>query len=351
MEQHALELAYAAEKYMLPRLIERCATILEQSLAPENVCRVLEVVRLLNLQHHNEIEHKCWKIIRERTKEVIKFSSFEDIQHSTLLEILQQDKLMLYSESHLIQAVFKWAEREVQRHKMPVTSKNLRSALGLALYHLRFLTLSASEFANGPALSDVLTPTEKVCLFVNLTSRAPKMPLPKEFEFAGKNRPRPSIAVPCFKFSQEVHSAADSCTEKTMKQMHCHVSFFVNYPVYLIGVEVPTQERPQLFCGATYAEHTTVTLQDAESYVLLAVANFLDKPKYNTTIEVLFEIPVLLRSFTRYKITAIFNCEGFYRRDRGIDKITNQNIFVFNSKISISNSTSTYIRSLIFRKA
>ena len=42
----ALELYYAAKKYMLPKLVARCSQYMWSDLGPENVCRAFEFANL-----------------------------------------------------------------------------------------------------------------------------------------------------------------------------------------------------------------------------------------------------------------------------------------------------------------
>ena len=42
----AYELCYAAKKYMVPNLVEKCSQFMWKDLIPENVCRALEFANL-----------------------------------------------------------------------------------------------------------------------------------------------------------------------------------------------------------------------------------------------------------------------------------------------------------------
>lgn len=58
----------------------------------------------------------------------------------------------------LFDAMIKWSQRECERRgldHMSVEAK--RTCLGQALFLIRYLTFTASEFAAGPAQSGILT--------------------------------------------------------------------------------------------------------------------------------------------------------------------------------------------------
>lgn len=287
-------------------------------------------------------------MIRERTKEVIKFPSFDDIQLSTLFEIVRQDSLMLYSESHLIRASFRWAAAQVKRQCLPNTGANLRSVLGLTLYRLRFLAMTAKEFADGPAQSDILTADEKVAFFANISSLSSDMKVPDGFCCLARDRSRPNIPVPRFQLDSEQHTLGlcESGREKS-KELHCHVSFLVNTPVLLSGVELSGQDRPN-YAGATYWEAVDLTVQDT-AYHLLAMVKFRGPTSYDKNFDVKLSEPLQLEPDRKYKLSVIFCTEGYYRKGKGLSKITNQNVFLHESRVAISNS-STFIRSLIYTK-
>lgn len=286
-------------------------------------------------------------MIQERTKEVLKFPSFEDVQHSTLAEIVRQDTLMLYSESRLIKASFRWAEKEVVRRRLSLNGANVRTALGCVLSRLRFLALTTKEFAEGAALSEALSAEEKVAIFTKISSPASdEVQLADTFCKLTRDRRHPIICLPTFFFGRERHTVvpSDNC-----RGLQCLLSFTVSAPVVLLGVEVPTQDRPE-YAGTTYWESLDVTLQDAH-YRLECVANLRQSAKYSTTTEVRFSDPVTLRADVKYRLCVIFLAQqGFYRKGNSISKATNQNAFVNESKIAVSSTTPSYIRALLYLK-
>jgi hypothetical protein len=287
------------------------------------------------------------QMIQERTKEVLKFASFDDIQFSTLLEIVRQDSLMLYSEARLIRASFRWAEKELVRQGKSIDGPSLRHVLGTVLSRLRFLALSSKEFAEGPASSNILTPEEKVEIFIKISSPGNDAKLSDYFCGLKQDRIRPIIAIPKFSFGPELHTimAGTNC-----QGMQSFVVFSVNTSVVLVGLEVPTQERPD-YAGTSYWESIDVTLQDT-SYALVAFATYRESATYNRTLEIKFPQPVVIYPDLKYKISVIFQAsKGCYRKENGISKVTiNQNIFLNESKIAVSTNNPVFIRSIIYKK-
>ena len=104
----ALELYYAAKKYMLPKLVARCSQYMWSDLGPENVCRAFEFANLyedetlkvlnfsLNINEEKRLiffkklliiinlnllfdQSNCLSVLRERTRQSLGHSDFQEI--------------------------------------------------------------------------------------------------------------------------------------------------------------------------------------------------------------------------------------------------------------------------------
>ncbi|XP_066977813.1 BTB/POZ domain-containing protein 6-B-like isoform X2 [Macrobrachium rosenbergii] len=84
------EICYAAKKYMIPSLVEQCTQFIWSDLHPGNVCRAFEFARLFE---EPLLLEKCLQIICTKTEDVLKDSSFEEVEIGTLRTILKQDSL------------------------------------------------------------------------------------------------------------------------------------------------------------------------------------------------------------------------------------------------------------------
>ena len=163
------DICYAAKKYMLPELVEECTKFLWRDLYPRNACRALEFGKLFE---EPVLQEKALQVITHQTLDVIGEATWEDIEHATLAVVLRKDSLSA-PESVMFEAMDRWAARECERRGVESTGDSKRLVLGDTLYlirylhlthlvyliyqpypslHLlRYLTLSAAEFAAGPA--------------------------------------------------------------------------------------------------------------------------------------------------------------------------------------------------------
>ncbi|XP_037810329.1 uncharacterized protein LOC119602725 [Lucilia sericata] len=102
----ACELCYVAKKYMLPHVVEQCTRFLWSDLSPKNACRAYEFAKLFD---EPRLMQSSMELIAGHTREVLADPSFMDIEMSTLMAILDQDKLNIDSELDLFNALLRFA--------------------------------------------------------------------------------------------------------------------------------------------------------------------------------------------------------------------------------------------------
>ncbi|XP_070163943.1 BTB/POZ domain-containing protein 2 isoform X2 [Polyergus mexicanus] len=185
----ACELCYCAKKYMLPCLVEECTKYLWSDLSPKKACRAYEFAQLFE---EPVLMDKCLQIIRTKTNEILKESSWEDVELGTLLKVLDQDDLQISSEIELFTGLEQWAKAECSRKSLdPTNGKSLKSVIGNALSKIRFLSLTPQEFAGGPGMSPLLTKDEAFDILMNILRTDNKTPMPEGFCTNSNSRPKP----------------------------------------------------------------------------------------------------------------------------------------------------------------
>ena len=166
------DICYAANKYMLPDLVEECTQFLWRDVNHKNACRALEFARLFE---EPVLLEKALHVITHQTLDIVEESSWEEVDRTTLVTVLSKDHLAA-PESVLFDAMDLWAARECDRRGVKKSGDNKRNVLSEAVYLIRYLSLSAAEFAAGPAQSGILTDRETVSLFLHFTVN-PKPPV------------------------------------------------------------------------------------------------------------------------------------------------------------------------------
>ncbi|KAG5670395.1 hypothetical protein PVAND_000663 [Polypedilum vanderplanki] len=233
----AFELCYAAKKYMLPFVVDQCTQYLWSDLSAKNACRAYEFARLFE---EPSLQEKCLQIICTKTTDVIQDSSFEEVELSTIITILDQDDLNVDSELSLFFALNRYAEKHGLRHDMndnngsstdeEMRTENLNeddagpsnrvdppqqqqqqpnpqrvqeSTIRDAVKKIRFLTLSPQQFAEGPARTSLLTQSEAFAILMNISTPNSQIPMPEGFTLNKNSRvpfdsrsPSPPVQVP-----------------------------------------------------------------------------------------------------------------------------------------------------------
>lgn len=205
----ACELCYAAKKYMLPHVVSECTKFLWADLCSKNACRAYEFAKLFE---EPKLMEKCLQIMCTKTCDVIQDASFEEVELSTIITILDQDALNIETELDIFFAINRYAEKhgllnqssgseegssgegvgpEPQpgpsnrdaaapapanppRHQDPL---NIRDAVK----RIRFLTLTPKQFAEGPARTALLSQNEAFAILMNISSPNSGHPMPDGF--------------------------------------------------------------------------------------------------------------------------------------------------------------------------
>lgn len=222
----AFDLCYAAKKYMLPFVVDQCTKFLWSDLCPKNACRAYEFAKLFE---EPSLQEKCLQIICTKTMDVIGDPSFEEVELSTIITILDQDALNVDNELNLFFAINRFAEKHGLRHDntensdqnpneesdqgddpepinleagpsnrpdpppQPVPQPQAQRVLDIptirdAVKKIRFLTLTPQQFAEGPARTGLLSQAEAFAILMNISTPNSVYPMPDGFTLNKNSR-------------------------------------------------------------------------------------------------------------------------------------------------------------------
>jgi len=326
----ACDVCYAAKKYMLPDLVEECTQFLWRDLYPRNACRALEFARLFE---EPVLLEKALHVITNQTLEVMEENSWVDIEKSTLVTVLSKDCLAA-PETSLFDGMDRWAGRECERRGMKKIGDTKRVVLGDAVYLIRYLSLSAAEFAAGPAQSGILPQQESFSILMNISCPG-SWDIPDHMAKIGEARRDPGRAV---ELQLADCGKKHWCKRAMMQEPHClntsildcSVTFTVDKDVYIHGLEVPSQvtdvpEQRALEQLQPPVEGLPVLQQSKHGYNELLYAHLLDgdgqrltythftaKVNWNSMIEITFNRSVKISANRVYRIGMVLNKVGWY---------------------------------------
>ncbi|XP_049822985.1 BTB/POZ domain-containing protein 6 isoform X3 [Aethina tumida] len=384
----ACELCYGAKKYMLPHLVEECTKYLWSDLYPKNACRAYEFAKLFE---EPMLMDKCIKIICSQTQEVLSESSFDDVELSTILTVMDQDELNINSELELFSALTRYAEKHNHSSgaKVPrlegIGSSSFENATANrptirdAMMKVRFLTLTPQQFADGPAHSTLLTQAEKFAILMNICSETASVPMPDGFSTSKMRRRKQDAYMvsneagatsmitsraSMIKFNTKfIEGGVDTtkkmyCTRQVLRitecmntsVLDCAVTFTCDKNICVYGIQVPAQlpMDDDKVSNSNYPELLYAHLLDADGS-RLTYTHFTSKVGYRSLIEISFNRPVYIQRNKIYKVGVVLNKIGCYPIGTYPQQSTSNGVcFMFSHRQCADCVRDGLIRSIIF---
>ena len=143
---------YAAEKYIVTRLVKKCTEFLEENLSAETAIELLEQSIIFDKK---DLKEKVLATIKEEACVVLSSEEFDKLSKEALHEILQLD-LWITSELEVFEATMNWAQAKCKELKKSVGGVNLRGVLTESFFLIRFPTMSLDDFNDVVVPYDIL---------------------------------------------------------------------------------------------------------------------------------------------------------------------------------------------------
>ena len=160
---------YAAKKYMVKSLEDKCKEYLKKHIKQETVWTTLEHA----VQMDEEIlVESALEFIDECTEECLESPFFKQISHGTLCKVLERDTLAA-EEVCVFRASLEWAGAICLEEGVPVSIERIRKDLGKALYLIRFPVMDISDFSNRVVNEGILSNKEIISIFLALSREKP----------------------------------------------------------------------------------------------------------------------------------------------------------------------------------
>ncbi|KAK4005709.1 BTB/POZ domain-containing protein 2-like [Daphnia magna] len=354
--EQAYEISYAAKKYMVSSLVEKCSQYMWKDLIPDNVCRALEFA---NLFEDTLLKERSLNVIRCRTKDSLSHPPFEDITESTLLILVKEDDLAI-SETDLFEAVKRWGTKECARREIDVNGSNLRLVLANIIGHIRFLTMTNEEFASSPAMSGILTQEESFAVLMNISCRD-KWQMPSQLSSSRQSRYTAPYSLSFGENSPGNRSPSSSCgrsveTAPVLSSpgriycyrrvegealvhntgiLDCAVALTVDRNICIQGIVISSQSNhtDSTNCDPSggYTELLYCHLLDRDG-TRLTYSHFSGRSPRRSSIDVFFNRPVYVQRNREYRICVVLNRCGYYPLGTGSSWVMTQGVhFRFGS--------------------
>lgn len=175
----AKDLYYCAKKYMMPALAKQCSDYIRSVLSIERICKIYEFAVLYE---EPQLLIDCINLIRTRTREILTHPNWKDAPETTVSFLFEQNILNLDSEIDLYRALVLWSRAECERKFGCTNKESMRKVSDNFITKIRFLTLTAEQFAAGPGDTEILTEKEVLAILMNILHV--KVDMPEGFDVA-----------------------------------------------------------------------------------------------------------------------------------------------------------------------
>lgn len=234
----ALGLCYAARKYMMHDLFQKCVHFLCNQIDPEHAWKGLELAMLLD---EPRLRTKCISVMKQYTDAMLTTPDFEDIPRSTLEMLLNESELNVKDEFTLIEAVGRWANKEAER-----LGTSPRQALGEeALGSLRFLCLALFKVNHCSVFNTLLTKQERKAIKSNITRFRRAESMPQGFS-TSRERRTTFHPISMYTLQRASLKSGPDYYASSRGESHvfrCSLTFHANLNFYLYGCEIFSQVR------------------------------------------------------------------------------------------------------------
>ena len=136
---NVLQVMYAAKKYLLEGLVQRCSKFLEDGISKDNICTVLKHCLFYD---ETTLAEKCVAFVAADPKVVFESADFMNINETTLHHLLSADKVYI-KPVDVLKYSLKWAKSQLNDELISV-----REILGNSLFQISFSSMSGRDLAN-----------------------------------------------------------------------------------------------------------------------------------------------------------------------------------------------------------
>lgn len=157
--------------------------IIAENVNIENACQIHDFGITYDKEY---MKANSMKYIQQYTSVVLKSPFFLTSLYETVLAILDQDHVNVEEEVELFRGLQQYVFRNELTRDFYKEHKNGETKMGndklmKAISKIRYLSMPMQDFVDGPLVSDLLTPDEKITITHLMASRAPKLKLPQGF--------------------------------------------------------------------------------------------------------------------------------------------------------------------------
>lgn len=318
-EEDVIPVLYAAKKYSLDGLSQKCVNFCDSLITEENAFIFYEQAHVFDDQI---LEDKCMEQIKRNPKKCLESPSFLELSRSCCEKIVSSDCLMVQEEI-IYENVMRWSVAECSRKGLDISATNQRNVLGGILYKIRFPVLNKEYFTRELLNSDLLSSDEKLLVMKHHFSVADN----STCLFDTKRRIPVQFYERIVRFTGE-YGGIWSYSRKQPDR----IIFRVSKNAVLHGVVLYGDDRNSEYSvDLSVKKGINVTLSEITTNYSATSPNFMS--------DIILQTPVHITAGKFYKITALISGPDSKAGNGGLETITTNGIRISFLKTLWSNGT------------
>ena len=324
---NVLGVLYVAKKYILPVLVKQCVSFLMENIAIDNVLEVLHCARYFS---EEKLERHCWSLVSRKTYDIVNSEAFLNVEKPLLSAILERDSLTI-SEIDLFNAVKNWSEKQCTREELNISAENQRGVIGELINLIRFPVMSAKEFAEGPARSDLLHVKDIKDIFIYLNAG-----IVDSFDFSLVKRDCKPLK--CQRYKKVMRNYLWRYDERDIDG----IKFKVSEEIHLAGVGLYGSP-----CGGEYTVNVVLSEDSEVIFNVEAMFTCPPDPEFNSVespqiFDIIFdEEPIKLKENIPYALCLLIEGPPSFGGDEGQAEVICEGVkFSFENSGDSTNGTS-----------
>jgi len=164
--ESVMAVMYAAKKYDVQPLVDRCRKFLKDGLDVENVCEILEQAVTFSEQ---QLVDDCIAVIKENAAEVVDTVGLLKVSQP-VLRLLFEKGFVELDPLKCYEAAKKWALDHLKADKH-IDPEKVRNVLGDVINEIRFSDMQLETFIENVAADSILPDSTKVAIIVALNKK------------------------------------------------------------------------------------------------------------------------------------------------------------------------------------
>ena len=316
-ENNVEQLLYAAEKYDLDMLKNKCVAFLLDNY--ENSGFALSALELAQRYGLGELLGKCMEFISGNARTYLESEGFLNVSSDLVALVVGSDNVCI-DEIDLYNAVVNWAEQECVRQKLCVCGSHVREILGPMLYCIRFPLINGEIFCEQIKTRNILNQNEIVeILEYYVTQNQSECGM-----FSSKLRRS---------FTGVGRNTIDVNGEWLMNSNKDAISFTLWQPAIINGIAMYGSKTQ-----ASRYTYTATLLEGEKTH--RSITGAVDTTPSDRMYELKFKSPLYLEASVQYSVTLEAKGPPAWRGDRGQSSVTfGNNVITFTQCSLATNGT------------